>query len=88
MVYLVTYDLRQPGRDYSSLHKHLRSYGGWCKPLESVWLIPTSLSAIDLTNQVVKHLDSNDRLLVIPARHAAWYGLSDEVVAWINTNVK
>lgn len=84
--YLISYDLRQPGRDYSSLHEHIKSYGQWAKPLESVWLIKSSRSVEQVRNAAQQHMDSNDRILVIDVtgRAAAWSNLPSKVSDWIH----
>jgi hypothetical protein len=77
-VYLITYDLRQPGRDYRSLHAAIRSYGNHLHPLESTWFIASNLDAAAIRNDLARHVDINDGLLVLKcAQVAAWQGLSN-----------
>ena len=85
---LVSYDLRAPGKNYSNLHAYLKNFG-WAKPLESVWLIRTTLSAEQLRNGVLGHIDSNDKVLVVnvTGKEAAWKNLSPEVATWITNNL-
>jgi hypothetical protein len=86
-VYLVSYDLRTPGKEYAPLHACLKSYPAHAKPLESVWLIGTSLSAEQLREAVCSHMDANDRLLVlnIAAFEVAWLNLLPGADAWIKS---
>ncbi len=86
-VYLVSYDLRAPGKDYAPLHAHLKDYPAYAKPLESVWLINTTLSAEDLREAVRSRMDTNDRLLVlnIAKFEVAWLNLLPGADAWINS---
>jgi hypothetical protein len=64
--YLISYDLLKPGQNYIDLHEAIKSLAdGWWHCLESVWLINTSLSASEILNRLIPHVDSNDRLLVI-----------------------
>lgn len=88
-VHLVSYDLRTPGKDYTRLHDHLKSYGTWAKPLESFWLIKTDLSAQELRDKVVGYMDANDKVFVVSvgAREAAWKNLPQDVVSWIQKNL-
>lgn len=67
MNYLITYDLRNPGRDYTNLYKEIISLsnGAWRHPLESVYLIQSSLSANEIHDSLRKYLDINDIDLVI-----------------------
>lgn len=88
--YLISYDLHQPHRDYTTLHKHLESYPNWAKPLESVWLIKSSLPIADLRNKVQTYMDKDDRLLVIDVTSdaAAWStNLPSNVAKWILDNL-
>lgn len=68
MVYLVTYDLNKPGKDYTGLYQAIKdaSDGNWWHYLDSTWLIRTQSSSANAVFQKIQpHLDSNDRCLVI-----------------------
>lgn len=52
MVYLVTYDLKQPGQDYSGVHEAIKSCGAWWHFLESTWLVDTHLTADQISTKV------------------------------------
>jgi hypothetical protein len=72
-VYLVTYDLRAPERDYESLYGRLADWNA-VPLLESVWLI----DAIDTTAAVIRddlaaQMDRNDGLFVTRMRKS-WAG--------------
>lgn len=87
--YLVSYDLIKPGKDYSHLIAYLKSYSGWAKPLESVWLLKTSLDHTGLRDAIRQHIDSNDKLLVVRVTNetAAWFNLPEKVSDWIKTSL-
>ncbi len=88
--YLISYDLRAPGKNYSDLHNHLKSYYSWAKPLESFWLIRTTESKpAEVRNAIRKHMDTNDHVFVVDVtgQNAAWYGMSDKVTEWIKENL-
>lgn len=73
--YIITYDLRQPGKDYAPLYDAIKSYGEWQHPLESVWLIHTVSAGVtadtiydrlrpvidDSDFLFINHLDPNDK---------------------------
>lgn len=84
--HLVSYDLRQPGRNYPSLHQHLMGYKVLAKPLESVWLIKTDRTAEEVRDAAKLLVDTNDRLLVIDVTGdaKAWYNLTPENAKWIH----
>ncbi|SKQ48055.1 Uncharacterised protein [Mycobacteroides abscessus subsp. abscessus] len=83
--YLVTYDLVAPGRDYKKLFEYLKSHGSWAHPLESTWLIVSSLSALDLCNAIASHVDTNDKVLVVKsAGVGAWRRLTQKLTDWLH----
>ena len=86
--YLISYDLRKPGRNYSSLYSAIKSYGTYAHVLESVWSISTSRSAVEVRDHLAQHLDQNDDLIVITASApGAWKGLSQELTDWLKENL-
>lgn len=71
--YLISYDLRKQGQDYSGLHNAIRAYGTWAKINESFWAVVTEQSAVEIRRSLSDHLDENDRLMVIKSgTEAAW----------------
>lgn len=66
MVYLITYDLRVPGRNYTSLYNAIKENEDWQHPIESTWFISSDLQAADIYDYLSQFIDKmNDRLLVI-----------------------
>lgn len=66
MIYLITYDLRFPGRDYSDLFAAIKSLGAWWHYLGSVWLVaPTNQTTVANISELLRgHIDKNDSLYV------------------------
>lgn len=87
--YLISYDLRQPGRNYTNLIAEIKSLSGsWCHCLESVWLIKHSGSASIIIDRLLPHIDKNDALVVIEVTSdAAWYGLDEERTKWMKRSL-
>jgi hypothetical protein len=63
-VYLITYDLKQPGRNYQPLHDYIKQTFKYCKGLESAWLVDTQKSAEDIRDALTSRVDTNDVLFV------------------------
>ena len=64
MLYLISYDLMAPGKDYDGLYEALEGIGAK-RVLRSVWVVRWSnTSAKQVRDWVKKHTDSDDRLLV------------------------
>lgn len=84
---LIEYDLLTPGRDYGELIGAIKAFP-WCHHLRSAWLVKAALSSQQLAEALRPHIDANDRLMVIDLtlRTAYWYGLQDDIAAWIQTN--
>ena len=73
MQYLISYDLRQPGRDYRPLWDELTSLGAY-RVLFSEWYLTGDFSPELLRNHLLQFIDANDGLLVVEFPYtAAWY---------------
>ncbi len=85
--YLITYDLKQPGRNYQDLYNAIKSYGTWGKINNSTWLIKTSDSAVQIRDYLLSYLDYNDSLFVVKVeREAAWRNVKANN-EWIKKNL-
>ena len=75
MAKIITYDLCNPGKNYSGLINRIKDYKH-CKITESCWIVSTSWSCIQIRDDLSKYLDNNDRLFVAELTGvAAWKGL-------------
>lgn len=89
-IYLVTYDLLKPGKDYNKLYSAIKSYSGYyLHILESTWLIAipdgTYINADNITNTLRQNMDNSDRLmvtLITPNDTQGWLGKN--VWDWLN----
>ena len=68
-VFLLTFALRSPGRNYEALWRMLQEAKA-VRGLESTWLIETESSVEELNRSLLGQLGAEDRLLIveIPAR--------------------
>jgi hypothetical protein len=88
-IILVTYDLKQPGRNYTPVHDYLKTFS-YCKGLESVWLLDTQVSCSTIRDGLQANIDSNDEVFVTrlyPREWASWRyycaeWLQDPVRSW------
>lgn len=62
--YLVSYDLHAPRKDYEDLWHLLKSYREAIHIQDSVWLIKSSKSSKDISNDLGKVLDVDDSYLI------------------------
>jgi hypothetical protein len=87
-VQLISYDLSQPGQDYSELHEAIQALGSWWHCLESVWIVTTAQSSSAVLDALLQHLDQNDKLVVLELQGDwASYNLSKQCVDWLNSNL-
>ncbi len=64
MRYLISYDLMAPGKDYSELWTALRQINA-VRVLDSQWVTNrANTTPLGIANYCLKHMDSNDRILV------------------------
>lgn len=64
MVYLVSYDLNEPDKDYSAIIDAIGRYANPYRVLKSQWLICSNKSAKEIFNQLVEFVDEDDKLFV------------------------
>ena len=58
------------------------------RPLDSVWIVRSAYSAMEVRDLLLRHLDGDDRLLVLQsARNAAWSGMDSDMSHWLRENV-
>lgn len=75
--FLVTYDLKKPGKDYSTLIEKIKKYT-YSKVCESAWIVKTSDSASSIRDNLSSCMDTNDRLFVGElSGTAAWQNCID-----------
>lgn len=89
-IYSIQYDLLlAPGRDYTRLIEAIKSLGTtWAKPLLSCFVIVSSLSATQIRDALIPHVDKNDKLLVMQAGPDwAARNLAPEVAEWFKKQV-
>ena len=77
MRYAVSYDLDDPGQDYPRIHRELVRLGGKRIQMSHSVINRTNTSAIRLRDHLKRHIDRNDRLIVIELEgtHWAWYNV-------------
>lgn len=85
--YLITYDLKVPGKNYETLYSAIKSYGNWWHFLESNWMIVTHESSVQIWNRLAKTIDRSDFLLIIEVRRDSHGWLPKDAWDWIQAYV-
>jgi hypothetical protein len=71
--YIVTYELKQPRRDYVEFIGAIKSYRDWAQILDSTWAIVTEDSAVVVRDHLWGLVDPDDGIFVVEAGgDAAW----------------
>jgi hypothetical protein len=82
-VYQIDYDLRKQ-RNYDALYDRIKSYGSWCRPLESTWVISTNRSAAQVRDYLKGAMDADDGILVTRlSGEAAWSNVEPDVSQYL-----
>jgi hypothetical protein len=84
---LITYDLKKPGQDYSSLYQVIQSAPYWWHYLESTWIISSRDTPNDWFNKLKPTIDENDNLLIVDISKRPRQGwLSQKAWDWLKTH--
>lgn len=82
-VYQIDYDLRKQ-RNYDALYDRIKSYGSWCRPLESTWVISTNQSAAQVRDYLKGAMDADDGIVVTRlSGEAAWSNVEPDVSQYL-----
>lgn len=83
-VYVVSYDLKKPDKDYSGLIEKIKKSSQWWHYLKSTWLIYTDETAEELFRRLRPHIDSDDYILIIEAGRDRQGWLPKDAWKWIH----
>lgn len=86
MIYFVTYDLHQHGRDYDAVAAVLNSAESAIHPMGSVWFIQSTANAAAWRDAIRKAGDENDEHFVARISSQGWasFNLDDAAVKWLS----
>ena len=65
MIYLISYDLKAPNRNYDDLYAILKTADSWWHYLESTWLIYTSDGIEAWQMRIKSAIDNNDSFIIV-----------------------
>lgn len=87
MIYLITYDLKTPGKDYNVLYDKIKSLGDNFHPLESTWFVKSNSSAESISTYLRTVMDTNDYVFVVEITKKQRQGwMSKTAWDWLRTN--
>ena len=86
MIFTISYDLKQPGRNYDELYKTIKSASGWAHAMDSLWFIRTGESVSAWSDRLRGVIDTNDNLFVVDITDQPRQGwMSKEIGDWLNS---
>lgn len=73
---LISYDLKQPERNYSELYDAIKSLGEWKHPMESVWVVKleTDIKLNQIRERLREKMDDNDSIFVVDVTNSPYSG--------------
>ena len=84
---LVTYDLNQPGQNYSKLLAAIKAYPGWARLSESSYAISTSYGPQAVFDNLAQYLDRTDNLYVVTLQRPYGGRGPQKVNDWLAANL-
>lgn len=85
--YIVTYDLMKQGQNYDCIIKMLDAYPRRFHMQQSVWIVVTDQTCVQLQASLATCLDQNDKLFVGQISAAAWKSMGTEIDGWLVANI-
>jgi hypothetical protein len=88
--FAIGYDLHpSKGETYDELIEAIKGVGSiWWHHLDSTWVVVSKKSAVEIRDELIPHLKSDDQLLVARlAGEAAWTGFKQDGSTWLKTNL-
>ena len=85
----VNYELSEPGRNYDGLLKYLSSFARWTRVLDSMWIIRTTKSEETVRDELMRFVDSDDRVLVLDVTEDGWAAnFTSDSTNWMYSNMR
>ena len=87
--YMITYDLNNSGKKYDEVIQAIKdsSTGAWCTYWKSSYLIKSYLTVNQISDNITKYLDSDDRLIIIEVKNNYQGWLSEKQWKYIKENI-
>ncbi len=87
MIIIIAYKLNNPSKDYMPLYTSIKSLASnWWRSFDSLWLIHTNLSPIEIKESLVSNLDSKDEIIVARVDGEITGYISAELHDWLKNN--
>lgn len=90
VILLVEFNLRRRSHSYKGFFDALCSFGGWCHPMDSTWLLDTKESPEAVRALLAQYIDHRaDTLIVVELKKSrATFNLHKNCVEWLNDTLR
>jgi len=85
--YIVSYDLHKRGQNYECIIEKLKGYPEHWHMQQSVWIISTNQTVVQIRDHLMSCLDENDNLFVGKLSAAAWHGFAPAAEPWLKARI-
>ncbi|MBA4010765.1 MAG: hypothetical protein C0481_02760 [Phenylobacterium sp.] len=88
-LFLISYDMRSPGRNYSPVYKLLGQWGA-VRLLDSSWLVAIESTSVAVRDSLKALIDSNDGLAVLELKAGSGWavtGVQAPGLAWLQRHI-
>ena len=70
----ISYDLKNPDRDYEKVIAAVKTLGSWAKIQYSFWFVKSEFTAEQARDYLLRYIDANDSIYVADStnNNAAW----------------
>ena len=82
-IFIIVYDLNATGKDYKNLYAALDVLKA-VRAQDSMFILKTSLTLLEVVNRLNQHIDKNDFLFVSPLSKNAGGQMLPDFWAWFN----
>lgn len=86
-VFLVTYELKNPSKDYKGFYETLKSAPKWWHYMDSTWLIATDETITEWSKKIEPKIDVSDYILIIEVNKRYWGRLPKDSWKWFKENL-
>jgi len=85
----INYDLSVPGRNYEAVETYIKSLGGWCHLLESLWLVRTWKTASDVRDELKAIVHTKDKVATFDVTGVPWAtNFTADTTTWMHRNMR
>jgi hypothetical protein len=87
MILVITYDLNNTTKDYSSFFGAIQQQGPWWHYLKNTWLLDTQKPPKQVWEALAPHVEQGDRIMIVRLSAPYWGWLPKDAWDWVSSRV-